>query len=92
MGRVQLDKDAVGQTRIVNDKDLRRQQLANGEAVCSIDDANRGWQKPHAIIMQIGDNIEDFAGVTQESADVNALSTKTGTSLFILPNPMYGSW
>lgn len=92
MGRVQRDKDAVGQTHIVNDKDLRRQQLTNGEAVCSIDDANRGWQKQHAIIMQIGDNIEDFAGVTQESANVTELSTETGTSLFILPNPMYGSW
>ncbi len=92
MGRVQLDKDAVGQPGIVNDKDLRRTQLVNGEAVCSIGDVSLNWQKPHAIVMQIGDNIEDFAGVTQESADVNALSTKTGTSLFILPNPMYGSW
>ena len=40
----------------------------------------------------IGDNIEDFESVTQEHANVDALLPKVGKSLFILPNPMYGSW
>jgi len=30
--------------------------------------------------------------VTQEHANVDALLPKVGKSLFILPNPMYGSW
>jgi predicted secreted acid phosphatase len=42
--------------------------------------------------MQIGDNIEDFQGVTQEDAYLPAILPEVGTSLFILPNPMYGSW
>ncbi|XQF91786.1 hypothetical protein ACOBV8_18460 (plasmid) [Pseudoalteromonas espejiana] len=40
----------------------------------------------------MGDNIEDFSGITQESANINTLQPKLGKSLFLLPNPMYGSW
>ena len=42
--------------------------------------------------MQVGDNIEDFAGVTQESADVAALMADNDGQYVLLPNPMYGSW
>ena len=77
---------------MINDKDRRRAHLSNGTAICSINSDTAQWAKPHNIIMQIGDNIEDFAGVTQESAEVDALLPQVGVSLFILPNPMYGSW
>jgi predicted secreted acid phosphatase len=42
--------------------------------------------------MQIGDNIEDIDGITQEDADIDALSKRLNNDIFILLNPMYGSW
>ena len=94
MGRLPADKDAIDHKYIVNDKDRRRNAVKQGSPACSItnDTASEGWNKPHNIIMQIGDNIEDFQGVTQEDAYLPALLPEVGTSLFILPNPMYGSW
>ena len=94
VGRTAEDKEAVGQEGMVNDKDLRRMQLTQGEIACSntSKDATSTWAVPHTIIMQIGDNIEDVGGVTQESANVELLMPRVGTEVFILPNPMYGSW
>jgi 5'-nucleotidase (lipoprotein e(P4) family) len=94
VGRTAEDKEAVGQKGMVNDKDLRRMQLTQGEIACSntSKDATSTWAVPHTIIMQIGDNIEDVGGVTQESANVELLMPRVGTKIFILPNPMYGSW
>jgi predicted secreted acid phosphatase len=42
--------------------------------------------------MQIGDNIEDFTGITQEDADVEAITEASQGFYVLLPNPMYGSW
>nr|WP_278343821.1 HAD family acid phosphatase [Alteromonas macleodii] len=94
VGRTAEDKEAVGQEGMVNDKDLRRMQLTQGKIACSntSKDATSTWAVPHTIIMQIGDNIEDVGGVTQESANVELLMPRVGTEVFILPNPMYGSW
>ena len=94
VGRTAEDKEAVGQEGMVNDKDLRRMQLTQGKIACSntSKDATSTWAMPHTIIMQIGDNIEDVGGVTQESANVQSLMPRVGTEIFILPNPMYGSW
>ena len=94
VGRTTEDKEAVGQEGMVNDKDLRRMQLTQGKIACSntSKDATSTWAVPHTIIMQIGDNIEDVGGVTQESANVQSLMPRVGTEIFILPNPMYGSW
>ena len=94
VGRTTEDKEAVGQEGMVNDKDLRRMQLTQGKIACSntSKDATSTWAVPHTIIMQIGDNIEDVGGVTQESANVELLMPRVGTEVFILPNPMYGSW
>ncbi|AFT80086.1 acid phosphatase [Alteromonas macleodii str. 'Black Sea 11'] len=94
VGRTTEDKEAVGQEGMVNDKDLRRMQLTQGKIACSntSDDTASTWGAPHTIIMQIGDNIEDVGGVTQESANVQSLMPRVGTEIFILPNPMYGSW
>ncbi|WP_420933085.1 5'-nucleotidase, lipoprotein e(P4) family [Alteromonas sp. A081] len=94
IGRTAEDKNAVGQKGIINDKDLRRMQLIQGKITCSnaAKDTPSTWRAPHIIIMQIGDNIEDVGGVTQDSANVDSLMPRVGTEVFILPNPMYGSW
>jgi predicted secreted acid phosphatase len=42
--------------------------------------------------MQVGDNIEDFSGITQEEADIKMLLPRANDELILLPNPMYGSW
>ena len=93
MGRSEADKTAVDGKHFINDKDLRRQQITQGSADCF---APKGmpnnWQQPQVIKFQVGDNIEDFSGITQESANIEALQPKLGKSLFLLPNPMYGSW
>lgn len=94
LGRGEVDKLAVNGTTIINDKDLRRQQLQQGIVDCS--NATQAsvtrWQNPQQLLMQIGDNIEDFAGTTQHDADLDALLPQVGSELFLLPNPMYGSW
>ncbi|QDG36502.1 acid phosphatase [Alteromonas mediterranea] len=94
VGRTAEDKEAVALEGMVNDKDLRRMQLTQGKIACSnaSKDATSTWAAPHTIIMQIGDNIEDVGGVTQESANIETLMPRVGTEIFILPNPMYGSW
>jgi predicted secreted acid phosphatase len=46
----------------------------------------------HTIIMQIGDNDEEVDGITQENSDIDALSKRWNNDIFILLNPMYGSW
>ncbi|WP_414828180.1 HAD family acid phosphatase [Alteromonas sp. H39] len=94
MGRADADKKAMGQPGIINDKDLRRQQISSGSAQCFqlTREMNLTWKQPHHIAFQVGDNIEDFAGVTQEEADIEMLLPELGDTLFLLPNPMYGSW
>ncbi|MBU3004611.1 HAD family acid phosphatase [Paraglaciecola arctica] len=92
-GRTLIDKESVNGQDLVNDKDLRRQQLVDGSIDCFSDhnDSNI-WQSGHIIIMQIGDNIEDVGGVTQHSAGIDELIERANSNIFILPNPMYGSW
>lgn len=93
MGRADADKAAMGQNGIINDKDLRRQQVSNGSASCYKDENSRhtDFGKQH-IFMQVGDNIEDFKGVLQHEVDVLKLLESADGRLVLLPNPMYGSW
>lgn len=93
-GRTDADKRAVNLPGIVNDKDLRRQQISQGTAQCFAPAgvALQEWSQPQVIFLQVGDNIEDFAGITQENADIEQLLPELGKQLFLLPNPMYGSW
>ncbi|HDY90579.1 MAG TPA: endonuclease/exonuclease/phosphatase [Pseudoalteromonas sp.] len=93
MGRSEADKTAVDGKHFINDKDLRRQQITQGSADCFAPKGmQNNWKQPQVIKFQVGDNIEDFSGITQESANIEALQPKLGKSLFLLPNPMYGSW
>ena len=93
MGRSAEDKTAMGSDGVINDKDLRRQQIRNGSASC-YDPAGGRHSKfgEHAIHMQVGDNIEDFEGILQHDVDVLKLLESTEGDLVLLPNPMYGSW
>ena len=93
LGRSPADVSSVNGGAIVNDKDLRRQQLRQGSARCFLEENVRHNAFPASeIIMQIGDNIEDFAGVTQESASIETLLPANREQFILLPNPMYGSW
>ena len=81
-----------GQT-ILNDKDLRRQQITDGSASCYAGDKNRhNTFGAKQIVMQVGDNIEDYSGVLQEHADIDMLLNLEQVPFVLLPNPMYGSW
>ena len=93
MGRSSKDVSSVNGGNIINDKDLRREQLENGTSSCYQAENERHNSFPGAtIVMQVGDNIEDFAGVTQETASLEALLASTETTYILLPNPMYVSW
>ncbi len=93
MGRTKEDKTAIDHKQIKNDKDLRRQQVTNGTASCFHPKKGRHSEfSKQQIVMQVGDNIEDFAGVVQHDADIEALIKRSGVDLILLPNPMYGSW
>jgi len=93
LGRISADKAAIDGKQFINDKDLRRQQVSEASASCyQPNDARKSLFSPLEIIMQVGDNIEDFSGITQEEADVKALLPRASSELILLPNPMYGSW
>ena len=94
VGRRAQDKQAIDHKTIINDKDLRRQQIRQGNPDCLVVDKQMpaSWKQPHQILMQVGDNIEDVEFITQEDADVDALLKRWGGDVIVLPNPMYGSW
>ncbi|WP_412971928.1 HAD family acid phosphatase [Glaciecola sp. MF2-115] len=94
IGRTKADIDAVNDVNYINDKDLRREQVTNGSASCysSADKASLTWKNKQAVLMQVGDNIEDINNITQENADIDSILPRWGLDIIILPNPMYGSW
>jgi len=68
----------------VSDKNPRFQALANGTAP--------GIPAVTAI-MYVGDNIQDFPGLTQELRKQDAAAfARFGDSFVLVPNPMYGSF
>lgn len=50
--------------------------------------AGDGGTPPLDVLMWLGDNIEDFPGLSQQERDLRGF----GTRYFVLPNPSYGSW
>lgn len=94
MGRTSKDIQSIDGIYIVNDKDLRRQQIVNGDADCYSPTAEHlvHWKKAHTILMQVGDNIQDIKGISQETVDAEELFNLLGDVIILLPNPMYGSW
>lgn len=82
-----------------NDKDRRRRLLMEGEAeLCwartDNQDVRQSWQRPHDIVMYLGDNIQDFPKFEQNeiARHPQRASDRIGADLFLFPNPIYGSW
>ena len=52
-----------------------------------------GIATPVEVIACVGDNIQDFPGLTQKVKDAGEAGfVAFGQRFFVLPNPMYGSW
>ncbi len=47
---------------------------------------------PLTIVAWVGDNIQDFPGGSQALRDASTGLEAVGSTWFVLPNPMYGSW
>jgi len=86
-----------------NDKDRRRGLVREGaDTNCwkgfSDEQRVRGsWSQKHEILLQVGDNIHDFEGISQKALRSDAgmrerLAKEIDKSFFLIPNPMYGSW
>lgn len=70
-----------------DDKNPRFDAVARGAAPLVL--------PPLDVVMWVGDNIQDFPHATQALRSAPAEDstlTRFGTSWFVLPNPMYGSW
>lgn len=66
-------------------KTSRWQQVEGGTAVPGIG--------PTTILMYLGDNIQDFPAMTQDLRMESEPSFDAfGSTYFVIPNPMYGSW
>ncbi len=95
MGRSQADRNSVGTQGMINDKDLRRSQIANGTAnYCweQYPEVKEIWNRPLSIVYQVGDNIKDFSQTTQENVDTKSLIKRISSDVLLLPNAVYGSW
>jgi 5'-nucleotidase (lipoprotein e(P4) family) len=68
----------------VSDKNPRFEMVERGTAP--------GSNGPLAVVAWVGDNIQDFPGMSQAARGNPAALEPFGSRWFILPNPMYGSW
>ncbi|MGH7754589.1 MAG: hypothetical protein ACREN5_17425, partial [Gemmatimonadales bacterium] len=70
----------------VSDKNPRFHAVANGTAA-------PGVLPALAVLLWVGDNIQDFPSLTQAVREQgDAAWAPFGNSYIVLPNPMYGSW
>ena len=67
-----------------SDKNPRFRAVEQGSA--------RPGDVPVAVLLFVGDNIQDFPGLSQRARDDAAALAPFGDRFFLLPNPMYGSW
>lgn len=68
-----------------SDKNPRFTAVAEGRSPAS--------STPVTIAAVIGDNIQDFPGLSQKTREQGAPGfTEFGVRYFMVPNPMYGSW
>jgi 5'-nucleotidase (lipoprotein e(P4) family) len=55
--------------------------------------AGTGGQPPIEVVAYVGDNIRDFPAASQAIRETGPEGfAKFGTTWFIVPNPLYGSW
>ena len=95
MGRSQADRDSVGESEMINYKDLRRTQISTGTATyCweNYPETQIHWNKSFSIIYEVGDNIKDFNQTTQENVDRLNFIDRVSSDVLLLPNAVYGSW
>ncbi len=95
LGRNEQDANSVNGKEFINDKDLRRDQISLGTAEACWEghpNAAEKWNRQLKVVMQIGDNIKDFARTTQENVDMTLFLSRQAKDILILPNAMYGSW
>ncbi|MEO8479992.1 MAG: HAD family acid phosphatase [Gemmatimonadota bacterium] len=67
-----------------SDKNPRFEQVRQGSA--------RAGFGPLRVIAFIGDNVQDFPGLSQDAREAAGALDQFGQGWFMLPNPMYGSW
>ncbi len=83
--RVGVEADAVlcrvnGQS----DKNPRFAAVQEGRAAPGL--------PPLRVVLWVGDNVQDFPGLTQAARDDPRALEPFGSRYVVLPNPMYGSW
>jgi 5'-nucleotidase (lipoprotein e(P4) family) len=66
------------------EKNLRFQRVQEGTASPDL--------PALTVVAWVGDNIQDFPGLTQGDRGDPATYSPFGDLYFVLPNPMYGSW
>jgi 5'-nucleotidase (lipoprotein e(P4) family) len=81
---VGITVDAVLCKGTTSDKNPRFAEVARGAA----------GLPPLAVVMWVGDNIQDFPALTQRTTRgaPDAAFAEFGSRFVLLPNPMYGSW
>jgi 5'-nucleotidase (lipoprotein e(P4) family) len=67
-----------------SDKNPRYQKVETGTAAANL--------PPLKVVAWVGDNIQDFPGLTQTIRDTPSRYADFGVRFFLLPNPIYGSW
>jgi 5'-nucleotidase (lipoprotein e(P4) family) len=67
-----------------SNKNPRFERVRNGTAAPGI--------PPLDVVAWVGDNIQDFPGMTQAVRNDSTALSEFGKRYFVLPNPMYGSW
>jgi 5'-nucleotidase (lipoprotein e(P4) family) len=78
---------------------LQRVGIAHDRILCMTDTGDKnpryrevqsgsGGVAPLNVLMWLGDNIEDFPGLSQQAPDLRNF----GVRYFVFPNPSYGSW
>jgi 5'-nucleotidase (lipoprotein e(P4) family) len=66
------------------EKNLRFQRVRQGTASPNLPALE--------VVAWLGDNIQDFPGLTQADRGDRATYSPFGDFFFVIPNPMYGSW
>jgi len=67
-----------------SDKNPRFARVQDGTALAGV--------PPLEVVAWVGDNIQDFPGLSQTVRDDPAAFAPFGHRFFVLPNPLYGSW
>jgi predicted secreted acid phosphatase len=92
------DLKAEAGEKPANDKDARWLAVEKGTAEeCwsgKSASVHASWSQPHDIVLYVGDNVQDFPGITQGGANEapELVTDRLGSEWFLIPNPAYGSW